>query len=141
MTKEGEAMKEKKKLPGLTKKQKLFLADFTGGKCTVFELLERQKVALWVYRRWLCNLLFVEEMNARIESARQNSQILLTQSAPTAAETLAKLAQSEGETGRKACLDILKLSGQDEEAGEIGEPTVEVSDEQAEKILEIMAGR
>jgi hypothetical protein len=136
---EGEVMK-KEKLPRLSKKQRLFLEDFAGGKCTIPELLEQQKIRLGVYRRWMGNMLFVEEMNARIESSRQNSQILLAQSAPKAAETLAKLAQSKGETGRKACLDILKLSGQDGDAGAIGEPTVEISDEQAEKILEIMSG-
>ena len=133
-------MKEKKKSPGLSPKQKLFLKDFTGGKCEMSKLLKRHKVRLAVYQRWMSDMLFVEEMNARLESSRQNSQILLTQSAPAAAETLAKLAQSKGETGRKACLDILKLSGQDGKDETIGAPEVEVSDEQAGKILEIMAG-
>ncbi|MBM4102603.1 MAG: hypothetical protein FJ263_00930 [Planctomycetes bacterium] len=129
-------MKEKK----LSPKQKLFLADFTGGNYSVFDLLERHKIRRSDYRRWLGEMLFVDEMNARIESSRQNSQIRLAQSAPAAAEKLAKLAESDGETGRKACLDILKLSVQDGEDKTIAAPTVEISDEQAEKILEFMAG-
>jgi hypothetical protein len=130
-------MKEKK----LSPKQVLFLKDFAGRTCTIPKLLKRHKIHRGVYRRWMCDMLFVDEMNARVESSRQDSQILLAQLAPAAAETLAELAKSKDETGRKACLDILKLSGQDEEAGAIGAPTVEITDEMAEKILEIMAGR
>ena len=50
------------------------------------ELLKRHKIRLGDYQRWLGNMLFVDEINARLESSRQNSQILLAQSAPTAAE-------------------------------------------------------
>jgi hypothetical protein len=131
---------KKKKRPGLSAKQKLFLADFAGGRCAVSVLLEQHQIRPGDYQRWLGNPLFADEMNARIALWRQDSHILLEQSAATAAAKLMKLAESEGETGRKACLDILTLLGQDGQDKTIAAPTVEMSDGLAEKILEVMAG-
>jgi hypothetical protein len=127
----------------LSKKQKAFLEDLLGGQYELSGLLERHRIRPGVYRRWLNNAIFVAELNERLESSRQQSRMLLTRFAPAAAAKLVELTGSDkGETGRKACLDVLKLSGQkkDAETSQEQEAGVEMSDEQVGKILRIMAG-
>ncbi len=127
----------------LSKKQKAFLEDLLGGQCELAELLKRHRICPAIYRRWLSSEKFIVEFHSRLEASQQQSRMLLTRFAPTAAAKLVELTGSDkGETGRKACLDVLKLSGQkkDVETAQEQETGVEMSDEQVGKILRIMVG-
>jgi hypothetical protein len=128
----------------LSDKQAGFLADFGGG-CETSLVRACNDVSTEDLDAWLDNAAFVEQMYQRIQLAQLKGIRTLADATPLAAQQLTKIAiGKEDETARKACTDILQLSHKLGQAhmGEKSylEPKIEVTDEQAEKILEIMAG-
>jgi hypothetical protein len=128
----------------LSDKQAGFLADFGGG-CETSFVRKVHDVNIEEFDAWLDNAAFVEHLYRRIQSAQLKGICTLAEATPFAAQRLAEIAIGErDETARKACTDILQLShklGQAQTGNESClEPKIEVTDEQAEKILEIMAG-
>lgn len=127
----------------LSDKQSGFLADFGGG-CETSLVRTYHKVSTEEFDAWLDNAAFVEQLYRRIQSAQLKGICTLAEATELAAQRLAEIAVGErDETARKACTDILQLShklgqAQMEEATYNG-PEIEMTDEQAEKILEIMA--
>jgi hypothetical protein len=65
-------------------------------------------VSRGVYRKWLVDDNFIDELAFRVKSARRQSEMTLANSAPKAADKLVELMNSEKEeTSRKACLDVI----------------------------------
>lgn len=80
-------------------------------------VLEKHKVSGVVYRKWLDDKVFRDELSFRMASSKRQSAFIISRYAPVAAAKLVSLTESEKEeTARKACLDIISLPvGFDEE--------------------------
>src|SRR6056297_1076944 len=71
--------------------------------------LEKYNVSKNVYRKWLGQREFIDEIAMRLESSRRQSEMIIAKYAPVAAVNLVGLMDSEKEeTSRKACLDIIE---------------------------------
>jgi hypothetical protein len=72
-------------------------------------------VSRHVYNKWQRDELFTDEFEARLAGVRRQSELIIARYTALAAAKLVGLTDSEqGETARKACLDIMslpKLSG------------------------------
>lgn len=102
----------------LTKRQSAVLDDLFVGELEEPAILEKHHVRRREYDRWLADERFTGQLELRIAHAHRQGRITLARYAATAAVKLVELAASgEGETARKACLDIIALpataAGQD----------------------------
>lgn len=94
-------------------------------------------------RKWLSSETFTTELAFRQDIARRQSELLLSRFATTAASKLIALLESEKEeTVRKACLDILNLTGKQPQA--TGEnvppkPIQPLDSKTADKLLEVLS--
>lgn len=100
-------MSESKKL---TKRQLAVLEGLFTGESDEQTVLRRNAVPQPLYEKWLADEQFTRQFEQRIASGYRQSRIVLARNAPDAARKLVKLAaKGEGETARKACLDIISL--------------------------------
>ena len=122
-------------------RQMAVIDDLFAGEFDEIEVMQKHGVSRRVYRKWLGQKAFSDEIDFRIESARRQSRMIIAQSAPKAADRLVSLANSgKGETARKACLDIIsqqavKDKGK-EETNDVGEA---ISGETAARLLKSLA--
>ena len=102
-------MKAKKK--GRLRKEQIALIDsLFAGNMSEEQILSKHNVRRSLYRKWLANESFGEELKFRMESARRQSELIIARYAPFAAAKLVELMESEKEeTARKACLDIISI--------------------------------
>jgi hypothetical protein len=99
----------------LSKKQLAVIEDLFFGELNEGQVLEKHKVSRNVYTKWQRDELFTGEFEVRLAGLRRQSELIIARYTALAAAKLVGLTDSEqGETARKACLDIMslpKLSG------------------------------
>jgi hypothetical protein len=101
----------------LTTLQKDVINDLFSGKKGEQKVLRDHKVSETLFSRWLKDSDFMSEMGRRILWCQVQSELILSRSKSNAAKKLVKLSKFDSketgskETARKACLDILKMSG------------------------------
>jgi hypothetical protein len=94
----------------LTPKQLEVIDDLfeSGGDETA--VLQKHNIPRKDWQQWLADKDFADEIAARLQSSKRQSQIILSKYVSIAATKLVQLCGSENqETSRKACLDILSL--------------------------------
>jgi hypothetical protein len=131
----------------LTKRQMGVIEDLVGGKADEVGVLKKHRVSTHVYRKWLGEEVFAEELEFLIESARREGMLEIARSAKEAAKKLIGLTTNDSaETARKACMDIISFgrkvrSKQEKRAGERGEEKsdVKIDDETAGRIISAIA--
>jgi hypothetical protein len=98
-------MPESKKL---TKRQLAVLDDLFAADSDEQAVLKRHAVPRPLYEKWLADEQFSSQIEQRIANAYCQSRVILARSAADAAKRLVELTRKgEGETARKACLDII----------------------------------
>jgi len=120
----------------LSRKQMQVIDDLFESNQGESYVLKKHKISVHIYRKWLDDKDFVEELAFRNESARRQCKMIVAKFSPAAAIKLVKLTQSEKEeTARKACLDIIA-----EPTTKTGTPVKKIESVQ-EKISPEAAGR
>jgi hypothetical protein len=100
-----------KNINRLTKRQRDLLDDLFTGLDNQQQALEKHKISISLYNRWLAEENFAAEFEHRLQNARRQGELLITRYSSVAAVKLIELTQSQNpETARKACLDIITLS-------------------------------
>lgn len=95
----------------LSSKQFALIEDLLRGELDEPEILDKHKLARRLYRRWLADEAFCEELNQRVAGEYRQSKFLVARYAPSAAARLVKLTEcGKEETARKACLDIITMN-------------------------------
>jgi len=125
----------------LSKKQLNVIEDIFWGNLDETEVIKKHKVSNRVYRKWLGDANFIDELAFRLDSAKRQSNMIIAKFAPAAAFKLVELTDSEKEeTSRKACLDIMAHPSTVNSPQEKKESVCEnISSEKAEKILAVLA--
>ena len=129
----------------ISKKQLAVIQDLLEADMDESETLAKHKISTAIYRKWLADEVFADELNFRIESAKRHSRLIIARYAPVAAVKLVKLTECEKEeTARKACLDIIALPGPEDkpnqtESDPACQPIEPLSPETAGKLLEFLA--
>jgi len=97
-----------KKQQRLSKRQLAVIEDLFGGSMEEPQVLEKHNVSTRLYRKWLANEVFADELKFRIESAKRTGELIIARYTPVAAAKLVGLIDSDkAETVRKACIDII----------------------------------
>ena len=124
----------------LSRKQLALIEDLFASKLDEQKILDEHKVARQLYRKWLADEQFTEELNQRVGGAYRQSKLLLASNAPVAAKELVGLTKSKNpETARKACLDIIAMNPS---TGQLGTPaTAEDKAEEPSPISPQVASR
>ena len=147
-----------KKRKPLTDRQLAFLGDLFGGRLDEQATLKKYRVSRRLYNKWLTEPAFVEQFDRRIVGIYRQSELLIAHNATKALEKLMKLIEEEktekgkevqqGETARKACLDIIKMhiaprqTGRPKSTNKKAPPPPEppkLSPETASKLLAVLA--
>jgi hypothetical protein len=140
-------MSESKKL---TKRQLAVLEDLFTGRRKEQTVLKKHDVPSVLYEKWLADERFTRQFEQRIASGYRQSRIILARNAPDAAKTLVVLARKgEGETARKACLDIISLQhpagrktpSDTPPVPETSAPATDLSPEIASRLLAVLAAQ
>ena len=101
----------------LTPRQLAVVDELFEGGLDEAGVLAKHKVSTRLYRAWLADELFAEELAFRFESTRRAGDLIIARYTPVAAAKLVGLIDSDkAETVRKACLDILEAGRQPEAA-------------------------
>jgi len=131
----------------LSKRQLAVINDLFAEGMDESRVLARHKLSTAIYRKWLQEGVFADELRFRIDAAHRQSWLIIARYAPLAAAKLVSLTESEKEeTARKACLDVISLRTGEKPSDNMKlEPdTDEISeklpDGLASKLLEVMAG-
>ena len=94
----------------LSRKQLALIKDLFTSKIDEQKILDKHKVGRQLYRKWLADEEFTEELNDRVDGAYRQSRLLLASNVRTVADRLVKLTNDKNpETARKACLDIIAM--------------------------------
>jgi hypothetical protein len=113
----------------LTKRQRTLLDDLFTGLDNQQQALEKHKISASLYNRWLTEENFAAEYERRLHYARRQGELLIARYSSVAAAKLIELTQSaNGETSRKACLDIITLLRPDSAKTDPGASVQENSD-------------
>jgi hypothetical protein len=128
----------------LTPKQLSVIDDLFEGGLDEAGVLAKHKVSTRLYRRWLSDELFADELRFRIESARRTGELIIARYTPVAAAKLVGLIDSDkDETVRRACLDIMSAGRQTDAATTDSAPSNEYQPDLppalASKLLEVLA--
>ena len=138
-------MSESKKL---TKRQLAVLDALFTDESEEQTVLKKHHVPSVLYERWLADERFTRQFEQRIAGGYRQSRIILARKAPEAARKLTQLSQKgEGETTRKACLDIISLQhpagrkapSNVSPAPEAPAPAADLSPETASRLLAVLA--
>lgn len=122
-----------------TKKMRAFLEDILTNRLSVETAMAKNSVSGELLKRWFSSPVFLQTLAKDTELAAKRADILISQNRITAAEKLVSLTNCDKEeTARKACLDIIELTGKPENA-EDKNTTPVFSPETAEKLLKILA--
>ena len=94
----------------LDKRQQRVIDDLFSSGLDEAGVLAKHGVSRHVFRKWVTEKVFVDEIRFRTEYAQQQSRLIIARYAPLAAAKLVQLTESEKEeTARRACLDIISL--------------------------------
>ena len=100
-----------KKQKHLTRRQLAVIDELFAGGMDETEMLARHNVSTRLYRAWLADELFTDELRFRIESARRTGELIIARYTPVAAAKLVGLIDiDKDETVRRACLDIMSAA-------------------------------
>jgi hypothetical protein len=132
-----------------------FVADLFSEKANyhIDEIKEKYKIGETEFQYWIKDKRFIKEIRRRVRWAYLRSEIMVARFAQIAATKLIELTGSSNpETARKACLDIISLlrlqqrqkvirhiSERVERKQEPREERLDLEDEQASRILSILA--
>ncbi len=136
-----------KKQKHLTRRQLAVVADLFEGRMDETEILARHKVSTRLYRAWLDDELFEDELKFRIDSARRSGELIIARYTPVAAAKLIGLIDSDkDETVRRACLDIMSAARERIESGPVDPAAQNAGDSRADlppalasKLLAVLA--
>ena len=92
----------------LSKRQLEVIDDLFDGTYDEAKVMKKHKVSRGIYRKWLKDENFIDELAFRVESKKRQSEMIMAKFTPAAAIKLITLTDSEKEeTSRKACLDVM----------------------------------
>jgi len=133
-----------KKQKRLSKRQLAVIDELFAGGMDEAEVLQRYKLSTRLYREWLADKLFADELKFRIESAKRAGELIIARYTPVAAAKLVGLIDSDkAETVRRACLDIMSAGRQQDTATTDSAPSNEsrpdLPPDLASKLLELLA--
>lgn len=95
----------------LSRRQLAVVEDLFAGEPDEQMVLDKYKVSRKLYNRWLAEPAFAEQLDRCVAAAHRRSAVLVACSAASAAKKLLELTKSgQGETARKACLDIILMN-------------------------------
>lgn len=120
---------------------------------TVQELLDKLKINKTEFMFWLRDFRFQKEIKNRIQWSNTLGQVLISKYTIVAATKLIELTESKNpEVARKACLDIISINRYSTKRSIIKHvkqgwknkkekkiPEIDISQEQANKLLQFMA--
>ncbi|MHC4167546.1 MAG: hypothetical protein ACYSWQ_11355 [Planctomycetota bacterium] len=131
----------------LSRKQLALIDDLFASELDEQKILDKHKVARHLYRKWVADGQFDDELNHRVADGYRRSTLLLASNARKAAKKLVELAGGDkGETTRKACLDIITmdpsigLPGTPATADDKAEEPSPISPQTASRLLAVLAG-
>jgi len=123
----------------LYQKQLAVIDDLVIGVEDEAKILKRHRVSRRLYRRWLCQEAFADELRRGVEAARHRNMLQIARHVPAAVEGLVEMIRHDNsEVKRKACLDLLGLGNCAEKDAEVVRGP-RVSKGQASRILEVLA--
>ena len=129
----------------LNAKQRAVIFDLVAATMDEGEVLLKHGVGMAVYKNWLGDKKFADELDFVKGAAKRQSDLILAKYASVATAKLIELTGSDKEeTARKACLDIISmplgksLLGEDK-AAEASDGHNKLSPEMASKVLELIA--
>jgi hypothetical protein len=94
----------------LNKKQLAVIDELVVGELDERAILDKYEVGRAAFNAWLSNAAFSGELDRRIEWLTRRSELQLARSRLKAMNSLVDLTKNEnGETARKACLDIITM--------------------------------
>ena len=128
----------------LTKRQMAVIDELFAAGMDETDVLARHNVSTRLYRRWLSDELFSDEIRFRIDSARRSGELSIARYTPVAAAKLVGLIDSDkDETVRRACLDIMSAGRQQDatttDTSTLNESQPVLPPELATKLLEVLA--
>ncbi len=131
----------------LGKKQIELIDDLFENKKDQSDVLKTHNISWTTYSKWLMNEHFGLEIDNRIAAAKKKAAAHLAASASKAIENLVNLSGGNGETARKACLDLIALQNQPvsepqakpKDSEQPKSPAQELSPETASRILAALA--
>lgn len=137
----GIGMNKQSETKRLTKKQLDVINDLFEGRRGEFDVIRKHKISTHIYRKWLTDKQFIDELRFRAESSKRQSEMIIANHAPAAAVKLIGLTESDKEeTARKACLDVMANPTTTKTAKEKPEIAQEsISPEVAGKLLAALA--
>lgn len=101
----------------LTPRQSAVIEDLFEGSLDEAGVLAKHNVSTRLYRAWLGDELFADELKFCINSARRTGELIIARYTPVAAAKLVGLIDSDkDETVRRACLDIMSAARQTDTA-------------------------
>ena len=134
----------------LSRKQLALIEDLYRSELDEQKILDNHKIGRQLFRKWLTDGQFNDELNHRVDGAYRQSKLLLASNARTVTERLVKLTETENqnpETARKACLDIIAMNPSTGPAGtgsirdDRTEEPFPIPPETASRLLAVLAER
>ena len=131
----------------LTRRQLGVLDELFAGEGNDQDILKKYKVDSKLFNKWLTEPGFIEQFDKHIAAARRRSALHLARVALKATSRLVQLSEKgEGETARKACLDIISgcdsspaADGGRETRRDAPEPGGDLAPETASRLLAALA--
>ncbi|MHC4259614.1 MAG: hypothetical protein ACYSTF_04285 [Planctomycetota bacterium] len=132
----------------LSEKQLAVIDGLVAGELDEQAILEKYEVGRQTFNDWLSDKAFSDELDRRIEWFTRRSELQLARNRSTAVNNLVKLTKTEnGETARKACLDIITMPSiaakQPDQAGPCQTDSTQtqptLSQKTASKLLAVLA--
>jgi hypothetical protein len=96
----------------LSRKQIEVINDLFESEKKEIQILQDHKVSWIIYNKWFADKNFIEELDNRIAAAKKRAAAHIAYTASKAIAGLVDLSQGQGETARKACLDLIALQSQ-----------------------------
>lgn len=109
------------------------------------EVLADNNISHSVFRRWVREDAWIREFERRISAAYRQAEIIIAAYKPLAAAKLVALTECDKEqTARQACLDVIQMpraiKEREEPAEGVGGVENSISDEVADKLIEVLVG-
>jgi hypothetical protein len=118
-----------------TPRRRKLLRLLAEGDMTAAEIFSRLRLTPREAREMVTSDIFARELDALIAISAQQHRLTAQRSMTTALQSLTELARGEGETARKACLDLMNLAEQ-APAPELGAGAAGELERRIEQLLE-----